>query len=137
MRQMEQRIIFLEGELQVIKKEKWIVYFQKGRDNQIIALKEELERKDAEVEACEQKLREVVSGYDISDALRDIKEYRDEKLQAQRTIQDLTQELNRLSDQMEDLLSENTYLRELAQVPDNYGIIQDVFFPVISKTKCL
>jgi len=134
---MEQRIIFLEGELQVIKKEKWIVYFQKGRDNQIIALKEELERKDAEVEACEQKLREVVSGYDISDALRDIKEYRDEKLQAQRTIQDLTQELNRLSDQMEDLLSENTYLRELAQVPDNYGIIQDVFFPVISKTKCL
>ena len=96
-------------------------------------MKEELERKDAEVEACEQKLREVVSGYDISDALRDIKEYRDEKLQAQRTIQDLTQELNRLSDQMEDLLSENTYLRELAQVPDNYGIIQDVFFPSYQK----
>jgi len=89
-------------------------------------LKEELERKDAEVEACEQKLREVVSGYDMTEALRDIKEYRDDKLQAQRTIQSLTQELNRMSDQMEDLMAENSYLRELAQVPDNYGIIQDV-----------
>lgn len=85
-----------------------------------------MERKDAEVEACEQKLRELMAGYDISDALRDIKGYRDDKLQAQRTIQELTQDLNRLSDQMEDLMAENNYLRELAQVPDNYGIIQDV-----------
>jgi len=113
MRRMEQRIAFLENELQ-------------SRDNQVNLLKEELERKDAEVEACEQKLREVVSGYDMTEALRDIKEYRDDKLQAQRTIQSLTQELNRMSDQMEDLMAENSYLRELAQVPDNYGIIQDI-----------
>ncbi len=85
-----------------------------------------MERKDAEVEACEQKLREVVTGYDISDALRDIKDYRDEKIQAQRTIQELTNELNRLSSQMEDLLAENTYLRELAQIPENYGMAPDV-----------
>lgn len=89
-------------------------------------MREELERRDAEVEACEQKIRELASGYDISDALRDVKEYRDDKIQAQRTIQELTQELNRLSDQMDDLMAENSYLRELAQVPDNYGIIQDV-----------
>lgn len=55
-----------------------------------------------------------------------MKEYRDDKIQAQRTIQELTQELNRLSDHMDDLMAENSYLRELAQVPDNYGIIQDV-----------
>lgn len=113
MRRMEQRIAFLENELQ-------------SRDNQVNLLKEELERKDAEVEACEQKLREVVSGYDMTEAMKDIKEYRDDKLQAQRTIQGLTQELNRMSDQMEDLMAENSYLRELAQVPDNYGIIQDI-----------
>jgi len=51
-----------------------------------------------------------MSGYDISDALRDIKGYRDDKLQAQRTIQELTQDLNRLSDQMEDLMVDATII---------------------------
>ncbi len=74
-----------------------------------------------------QRLRELkIGGFEMSDALKDIKNYREEKLQAQRKIQELTTKLNNLEDQLDDVVSENRYLRELAEVADNYGVIKDV-----------
>ena len=68
----------------------------------------------------------MASGYEMADALRDIKHYRDDKLSAQKRIQELTYELNELYEKTENLIAENRYLRELAEVGDNYGVIEEV-----------
>ena len=44
-----------------------------------------------------------------------------------------TKQLNQLSDQMENILAENRFLRELAQVPDNFGNLEEVTFIIINE----
>lgn len=108
----------------------------KTKDNIIDLKNEEIDRKQAEIDAMNQRLRELkIGGFEMSDALKDIKNYREEKLQAQRKIQELTTKLNNLEEQLDDVVSENRYLRELAEVADNYGVIKDIKFTSKQKMK--
>lgn len=62
----------------------------------------------------------------MNDALKDIKNYREEKLAQQRKIQELTKKVNDLEEQLDEVASENRYLRELGEVAENFGVIKDV-----------
>ena len=76
MQEQEDRIHKLETEL-------------RGKEVFIKTLTEQLETRESEVSFLSQKLRELSADYQLGDAMKDIKTYRDEKLRANRQIQKL------------------------------------------------
>lgn len=61
----------------------------KGKEVFIKTLTEQLETRETEVSFLSQKLRELSADYNLGDAMKDIRTYRDEKLRANRQIQKL------------------------------------------------
>ena len=68
-----------------------------------------------------QQLRELSTTYDLTDAVKEIEIYREERLSIAKQIKKLTDSNNTLSSQMENIVAENRVLRKLAKVPENYG----------------
>lgn len=62
---------------------------------------------------------------DTKDSVRRIDQLRQEKDSESRKVAELIGEINTLSGQMEDLLAENRALRQMASVPENYGMKLD------------
>jgi Ca2+-binding EF-hand superfamily protein/chromosome segregation ATPase len=84
-----------------------------------------LDEKDSEITFLRGKVKELADQYNMGDAVRDIRVQRDESLQLRREVERLTGQLNEISAQMDEVLSENRVLREMAGVPDNYGFKLD------------
>jgi uncharacterized coiled-coil DUF342 family protein len=59
---------------------------------------------------------------DTRESMKRIDILREEKDLSERRIADLLKELNDLSNKVEDLMAENRTLRQMANVPKNYGI---------------
>lgn len=62
---------------------------------------------------------------DAKDSIRRIDQLRSEKDIEHKKNTELLAEINTLSNQMEDFIAENRALRQMANVPDNYGIKLD------------
>mmetsp|Transcript_25522 Transcript_25522/g.44493 ORF Transcript_25522/g.44493 Transcript_25522/m.44493 type:complete len:2210 (+) Transcript_25522:2881-9510(+) len=84
-----------------------------------------LDDREAEISFLRGKVKELADQYNVGDAVRDIRVQRDENLQLRREVERLTGQLTELSNQMDELISENRVLREMAGVPDNYGFKLD------------
>ena len=60
--------------------------------------------------------------FEMQDALKEVQRAKREKDEKEDEIQKLIQQLNELSNQAEQLIGENRALREMANVPANYGL---------------
>jgi regulator of replication initiation timing len=59
---------------------------------------------------------------DARESMKRLDVLRDEKDAKERAMTKLTQDINDLSNKVEDLMAENRTLRKMANVPKNYGI---------------
>lgn len=89
--------------------------------NRLIGEKRRLDDKDAEIEFLNKKLSELAASGADRDTLRNLRVQKDDHLDLRREVERLTKNWTTLSNQMEDILSENRVLREMAGVPENYG----------------
>lgn len=80
-----------------------------------------LNDKESEIDFLTSKLKEVAEGQGNKDAIKDIRAEKNDNLSLKREVEKLTKDWNSLSNQMQDILSENRVLREMAGVPENYG----------------
>ena len=71
-------------------------------------------------------LREDLAFYsrnnDVQESIKRIEQLRREKEERDKKVQSLLQQINELSNHMDDMTAENRQLRRMANVPDNYGI---------------
>lgn len=74
------------------------------------------------VQGLSQDLAFYARNVDARESMKRIEALRDEKDQKERTIIKLTQDLNDLSNKIDDFMAENSVLRKMANVPKNYGI---------------
>lgn len=89
--------------------------------------KKSLNERDSEVEFLRNRLKEMADNYGVGDAMRDIRIQRDENLSQRKEVERLTRDWTDLSRQMQDVISENRVLREMAGVPENYGFnLEDI-----------
>ena len=89
--------------------------------------KKSLNERDSEVEFLRNRLKEMADNYGVGDAMRDIRIQRDENLSQRKEVERLTRDWTDLSRQMQDVVSENRVLREMAGVPENYGFnLEDI-----------
>jgi uncharacterized coiled-coil DUF342 family protein len=67
-------------------------------------------------------LRFYTQGSQAQDSIARIESLRHERDTQSKKVTDLMKDINTLSTQMENLIAENRALRQMAGVPDNYGI---------------
>jgi hypothetical protein len=84
-------------------------------------LEDFINEKEDMIAKYKQQLRELSTTYDLTDAVKEIEIYREERLSIAKQIKKLTDSNNLLSSQMKNIVAENRVLRKLAKVPENYG----------------
>ena len=67
-------------------------------------------------------MRFYTQGSQAQDSIARIESLRHERDTQSKKVTDLMKDINTLSTQMENLIAENRALRQMAGVPDNYGI---------------
>ncbi|CAG9461290.1 unnamed protein product [Pedinophyceae sp. YPF-701] len=82
----------------------------------------DLERLHNDVEYHAEKNKQYERGYGLQDAVLELKAWRDDALQRERTIKDLGASLNEVGDKFEQLLEENRALRERAGLPESAAV---------------
>ena len=80
-----------------------------------------LEEKDDEVAFLQRKLQDLSDARGMSNYMGEVKAEKTENTSLKRELERVTKEWTTLSGQMEEVLSENKVLREMAGVPENYG----------------
>ncbi|CAG9327185.1 unnamed protein product [Blepharisma stoltei] len=80
-----------------------------------------LKDKENEIEFLTSKLKEVAESQGNTDAFKDIRGEKKDNLALKREVEKLTKDWTLLSNQMQDIMSENRVLREMTGVPENYG----------------
>lgn len=83
--------------------------------------RQNIEEKNAEIDFYKRKVDELSVQYGLADANRDITLHRDQNLELKKELERITRDYTTLSNQMNDMISENRVLREMSGVPENYG----------------
>lgn len=78
-----------------------------------------------QIQSLKDDLKFYSKNVDARDTIRRIDEMRGEKEAKEVHINKLLHQINELSNRVEDLTAENRALRQMANVPDNYGIKLD------------
>ena len=120
---IEEAVLFEKTKMMKIQKENeelkqnLKLYQQKLKDNELFIQKIQLENKDLKKQLIEFENKH--EGKDIIDNQRN----RDDAIyKKEQDYQKITFEWNELKNKMEEVLSENRILRQMADVPENFGI---------------
>lgn len=107
------------------QRNKALVEKEKLTDQTISQLTTEKKLLLDKVQGLSENLAYYTRNPDTKDSVRRIDQLRQEKDAEARKAAELLGEINTLSGQMEDLLAENRALRQMASVPENYGMKLD------------